>query len=175
MQVGVNQGFLEQTGVAERPKGSTPSSRPVASQPARRPSEPIALARLKRLGRRIAHGLRDGPQRSLEGGLLDHFVRECLRGYIDVDGSGVPSYGRAHDLVSKAITREQGRLQKQVSSDWKQMFKSFTPETWRAASGALKPGGECPSFTANDMAMEWKQIWCPPSTFNGKQCAEQWK
>ncbi|CAK0879153.1 unnamed protein product, partial [Prorocentrum cordatum] len=112
---------------------------------------------------------------SPKGGLLDQFVRECLRGYIDVDGSGVPSYGRAHDLVSKSIIREQGRLQKQVLSDWKQLLKTFTPEAWKAASGALKPSGECPSFTANDMAKEWKQIWCPPSTFDGKQCAEQWK
>ncbi|CAK0815690.1 unnamed protein product, partial [Prorocentrum cordatum] len=137
--------------------------------------EQSLLCRLKRLGRRIAHGLRDGPQRPLEGGLLDQFVRECLRGYIDVDGSGVPSYGRAHYLVSKSITREQGRLQKQVSSDWKQLFKTFTPETWNAASGVLKPSGECPRFRTNDMAKEWKQIWCPPSTFDGKQCAEQWK
>ena len=154
MQVGVTQGFVEQSKGGERPKGSTPSSRPVASQPARRPNEPFALARLKRLGRRMSHGLRDGPQRSLEGGLLDQFVRECLRGYIDVRGAGVPSYGRAHDLVSKAITFEQGRLQKQVSSDWRQLFKDFPAETWKAASAVLKPGGECPSFTANDMAKE---------------------
>ena len=55
-------------------------------------------------------------------------------------------------------------------------FHNLGPATWQAASAVIHETTECPSFTANDMADEWKRIWCPDeSDYDEEFCAEKWK
>ncbi|CAK0873307.1 unnamed protein product [Prorocentrum cordatum] len=157
------RGWPLRDGAAERGKGPLPTSRKVATTPAARPSEPMELIRLKRLGRRMAHQLRDHACELLSGPILDQHVDNALRGRLTAGPRGRPTHAEAHAQVSKAVSAIQRDLMKERRTEWWRLFQHYYPETWRAATAEVHGPSECPSFNATDMAEEWKKVrdWCP--------------
>ncbi len=67
-------------------------------------------------------------------------------------------------------------MSKTKAREWQKHFANFSKETWRAASSVIHEETECPSFTANSMAAEWKEIWVPDaSTYDEDQLADRWR
>ncbi|CAK0846118.1 unnamed protein product [Prorocentrum cordatum] len=171
-----HQGWVLQDGAAERPKGSLPTSRRVATTPAVRPAEPMELVRLKRLGRRVAHQLRDHADELIAGPLLRQHVDSALRDRLTAGPKGRPTHAEAHGKISKAISAIQRDLLRDRRSEWRRLFQHFTTDTWRAATAEVHGPNECPSFNAEDMTEEWKRAWAPSDpNYDEQRCAARWE
>ncbi|CAK0855543.1 unnamed protein product [Prorocentrum cordatum] len=110
--------------------------------------------RLKRLGRRVAHKLRDHARELLSGPILDQCVDNALRGRLAANPRGRPTFAEAHAQVSKAISAIQRDLMKEHRAGWRRLFQHNSPDTWRAATAEVHGPSECPSLIATDMTEE---------------------
>ncbi|CAK0796724.1 unnamed protein product [Prorocentrum cordatum] len=148
----------------------------VATTPAVRPAEPMELVRLKRLGRRVAHQLRDHADELIAGPLLRQYVDSALRGRLTAGPKGRPTHAEAHGKISKAISAIQRDLLRDRRSEWRRLFQHFTTDTWRAATAEVHGPSECPSFNAEDMTEEWKRVWVPSDpNYDEQRCAARWE
>ena len=169
--------WLLKTSTAERCKGSLPSSRPVASKPSRRSEEPVMLARLKKLGFKLAHRLRsEAPGSQLKDKMMNQYVGICMSGGLTHDCKGMPTLDRAMEVVNRGITDIETRQAKNRSKQWKKHFMEFSNQTWSAAGAIVHEGAEAPPFTAESMSEDWEQIWVPQDPgYDEHEMAKKWR
>ena len=77
--------------------------------------------------------------------------------------------------MSKALTEKTAERHKSQTHDWRNLFKQFDKQTWKAASGVIHDDCECPAFTADDMTEDWSKVWCPSESYYEEGLAEKWK
>ena len=92
---------------------------------------------------------------------MDQYVGICMSGGLRHDCKGIPTLDRAMEAVNRGITDIETRQAKDRSKQWKKHFMEFSNQTWRAAGAIVYEGTEAPSFTAESMSEDWKQIWVP--------------
>lgn len=95
----------------------------------------------------------------LAGALFDKYVGAVVAGLVFHDSAGLPTLNRAHDAIAKGISTQAAYQRREKTKVWKQLFREFTADMWRAASTIIHDVAECPAFTADEMTEEWRRIW----------------
>ena len=162
-QYAAAQGRAECLRKAERPKGSAPTVRPIASSAQHRPSEPIALRRIRRLHRRLAERVR---QRTPLG---DHLAAsdaaacaQAARDGTTTADCSTMSYADALASLSETVRSYEAQISDAGSAAWRRTFRDWSHATWRSAKPIMRDHQPAASFTATEMAEDWRPTWCPP-------------
>ena len=173
LQFLTRQGLLRCDAAPERDKGSRPSVKPVAAGAAHRCPESVALRRLRRTSRRVAERLRSGHENCefLSPDDAKKWQALCCDGL--VSSVGVPTLAEAAHALAHAVHREAARAQSDRNADWKRQFRTWSDSLWTASKSVMRP---CPTagFNVEDMANDWKPIWCPTPDPCGNH-ADAWR
>ena len=159
--------YLSETGFAtleragEREKGSAPSSKPAALGAAHRQPESVNMRRLRRYSRRLAERLRSGMdgRSGFNDPDLQGWTRLLREGL--VLGRPTPSLSEAMVSLATAVQKEALRCSNDRTADWRRQFRQWSDALWQASRSTMKPTTVA-NFNVEDMATDWRKVWCPP-------------
>ena len=140
---------------AERPKGSVPLSRSVASVSSLRPGESVLLRRWKRLHRAaVERQVSHHGSSPLSASQVRHWT--VLVGHANLPAN----QAEAISVASAAVQTEAKRLQNESCKRWRRQF-------WTSSASAVKAGAKAlklceppdPNLNSATMTEEWENLW----------------
>ena len=150
---------------AERPKGSSPCTRPVGSGSLHRPEQTIALRRLLRLHRRYVGHIKAGGEHTPDGFLdakhLQQYAQAGLDGIMTPNESGPPTHADALESSTTAIAKKYQVIQKQKAKEWRERFATWSKDLYKLTTPMFRPSAPAPPFGGKDMREDWHAQWCP--------------
>ncbi|CAK0905280.1 unnamed protein product [Prorocentrum cordatum] len=176
MLVAVDRGCMQLDQLAERPKGSKPTTRRTLHSPAHRLDQSIALLRLQRLHRALAEHLR-------QGGRSDDYLaprhhrsvaQAALDGVLNAQACGTPCYSDALHWIYQATSAEQARLQDGANRQRRQRFATWSNDLWSYTTPMFKATPPTPAMNVHDMRRQWHDQWCPDN-YDGDSHHQRWK
>ncbi|CAK0871571.1 unnamed protein product, partial [Prorocentrum cordatum] len=149
----------------EREKGSMPTCRPTAAPPPHRLEETVALRRARRLHRSFNEQIRHHFKGNvlLNDKHLSKFAQACMDGVVTAPPGGIPTYHRALDSLSAAITAEQQKISNSKVRSWATVFAKWSSDVYNYATPRFRAPAPAAGFDAAAMRDEWKQHWDPPN------------
>ena len=88
--------------------------------------------------------------------------------------NGLPSFGKALDIISSAIEKEAKKISQEKTKHWKSLFATWSQDVWQVATPIFKAPAPAPGFDAEGMRSEWEPHWAPPVWDSDKYVAK-WK
>ena len=154
-------GVATVTRAAERAKGVSTETRPVAPSGPSRLEATIRERRLLRLHRLVVAAGRASPTGTaspLPPLVSRKWATACQDGLVQ---GFPPTLGEAAQALSRALVVEAKVAQERALKTWRSQFRNWGARTAAAAARTMREPAPAPVFSAEDMRREWEPWWVP--------------